>query len=205
MIKLASRLFQRFEHIVDLLDVGRRGGERWMRGVGDYPVAIDDEPARLVFNPLPPPWQSPRHTIDRGRVPRRIGKRGGDYELVARQVLRAIRGRRSQVAFSRRLGYRGNAVADWEAGRRFPTAARFLEACERAGIDVAGALYAFDRVTGNGMQSVTDYLMRAAASVQSSKEKYAEAEARANANRPTRPVWFNPYSHVELYDEPDVD
>ena len=49
-------------------------------------------------------------------------------ELAARQLLRALRGKRSQVAFSRRLGYRGNPIADWEAGRRTPTAQEMLRA-----------------------------------------------------------------------------
>jgi hypothetical protein len=36
------------------------------------------------------------------------------YRLAARQLLRAMRGRRSQVAFARRLGYRSNPITDWE-------------------------------------------------------------------------------------------
>lgn len=64
-------------------------------------------------------------------------------EEVARQFIRAVRGRRSQVALSRRLGYRGNPVADWEAGRRSPTAEEALRACERVGIDVPAALRRF--------------------------------------------------------------
>ncbi len=55
-------------------------------------------------------------------------------EQVARQLIRAVRGRRSQEAFSRRLGYTSNPVADWEAGRRFPTAGEFLRACGLAGV-----------------------------------------------------------------------
>lgn len=62
---------------------------------------------------------------------------------VARQLIRAIRGRRSQEAFSRRLGYTSNPVADWEAGRRFPTAAETLRACRLSGIDVRTAVERF--------------------------------------------------------------
>jgi len=64
-------------------------------------------------------------------------------ELVARQLVRAVRGSRSQEAFSRRLGYRSNPVADWEAGRRFPVAAEFLRACRLAQIDVRAAFERF--------------------------------------------------------------
>jgi len=67
-------------------------------------------------------------------------------ESSARQLLRAIRGKRSQVAFSRRLGYRSNVVADWETGRRFPTGAEMLRACTLARIDVIRALSKFAAV-----------------------------------------------------------
>lgn len=64
-------------------------------------------------------------------------------EDVARQLLRAIRGKRSQLAFARRLGYRGNPIPKWEGGHRFPTAVETLRACGVVGIDVDGAVAAF--------------------------------------------------------------
>ena len=66
-----------------------------------------------------------------------------EMEEVARQLIRAVRGTRSQEAFSRRLGYTSNPVADWEAGRRFPVAAEFFRACRVSRIDVASALRRF--------------------------------------------------------------
>jgi len=66
-----------------------------------------------------------------------------DTQLVGAQLLRAFRGRRSQVAFSRRLGYRTNVCADWEQGRRAPTAHEALRAARVAKVDVAGAFEAF--------------------------------------------------------------
>lgn len=62
---------------------------------------------------------------------------------VASQLLRALRGRRSQVAFSRRLKYRSNVAADWEQGRRYPTAGELVRACGVVGVDVAGAFARF--------------------------------------------------------------
>src|SRR5688572_2944177 len=64
-------------------------------------------------------------------------------ERMARELLRALRGQRSQVAFARRLGYRANPVADWEAGRRFPTALEMLRAYEKVTGDVAEAFARF--------------------------------------------------------------
>lgn len=64
-------------------------------------------------------------------------------ERMARELLRALRGRRSQVAFARRLGYKANPVADWEAGRRFPTALEMLRAYEKVTGDAAEAFARF--------------------------------------------------------------
>ncbi len=66
-----------------------------------------------------------------------------DWLEASTELLRAIRGRRSQVAFSRRLGYRTNVCADWEGGYRMPASARFLDACSRAGLDVEAAFLSF--------------------------------------------------------------
>jgi transcriptional regulator with XRE-family HTH domain len=64
-------------------------------------------------------------------------------DLLAAQFLRALRGRRSQSGFSKLLGYKSNAVALWETGRRFPTALETLRICERLGRDVTEALGMF--------------------------------------------------------------
>jgi transcriptional regulator with XRE-family HTH domain len=69
-----------------------------------------------------------------------------DFVLVARELVRALRGKRSQTALSRRLGYRTNVIYRWEAGRDFPSAAKFLHLAERTGRDVRGAIEQFYRV-----------------------------------------------------------
>jgi hypothetical protein len=66
-----------------------------------------------------------------------------EYASIASEFLRAIRGRRSQAAFSRRLGYRTNVLYLWEAGRSFPTAAAALTAAARAGINIRESLTNF--------------------------------------------------------------
>lgn len=70
-----------------------------------------------------------------------------DYSQIARDFLRALRGRRSQAGFSRRLGYRTNVAYTWESGRAFPTAATVFSAAARSGIDVRAALERFYRAT----------------------------------------------------------
>ena len=44
------------------------------------------------------------------------------HERLASELLRCLRGSRSQVALSRRLGYRANVAYVWEGGRRYPAA-----------------------------------------------------------------------------------
>lgn len=66
-----------------------------------------------------------------------------DYELIAVELLRSLRGKHSQAAFSRRLGYRSNMVSRWEAGVAFPTAARLLEVVAKVRPRRAAPLHAF--------------------------------------------------------------
>jgi DNA-binding phage protein len=68
-----------------------------------------------------------------------------DYEQMAAELIRALRGKRSQLAFSRRLGFRTNVVHTWEAQRRWPTASRSLRVAQRAGVDPRAALTRFYR------------------------------------------------------------
>jgi transcriptional regulator with XRE-family HTH domain len=56
-----------------------------------------------------------------------------DPEALAADFLRAMRGRRSQRALSRRLGYQTNIAYRWESGRCWPTARKTLEALELLG------------------------------------------------------------------------
>ena len=66
-----------------------------------------------------------------------------DFEAMSAELLLALRGARSQTAWSRRLGYRSNVAYAWEAGRRWPTAAEALRACGRDNIDVPDAISRF--------------------------------------------------------------
>lgn len=77
-----------------------------------------------------------------------------EYERIASDFLRAIRGKRSQAAFSRRLGYRTNVLYLWEAGRSFPTAADALSAAARSGIDVRTSLANFYHRTPDWLDRV---------------------------------------------------
>lgn len=80
-----------------------------------------------------------------------------DSRLVAVQLLRALRGRRSQRAFSRRLGYRSNVAHDWESGRRTPTAVQALRACARLGVNVRLAFERFQPACASALGAGPDF------------------------------------------------
>jgi transcriptional regulator with XRE-family HTH domain len=63
-----------------------------------------------------------------------------DTEALSRDLVRALRGRRSQRALSRRLRYESNVVYLWESGRRRPTPASFFWLAHRTGVDVNHAV-----------------------------------------------------------------
>ena len=75
--------------------------------------------------------------------------------------------------------------------RLVPATREFTGADLKRVIEDGKALYAFDRATGQPLKSVTDYFLDAVETVRDNKEKYAQAEARARANRPPRPPWFD--------------
>jgi transcriptional regulator with XRE-family HTH domain len=64
-------------------------------------------------------------------------------DAVAADLVRAVRGKRSQAEFSRRMGYRSNIVQRWESARCWPTAAAFLRACARFRPRTAGCFSQF--------------------------------------------------------------
>lgn len=57
-------------------------------------------------------------------------------------------------------------------------------------LDDGKNLYAFDRASKQPLRPVTDYFRTAVETVKENKNKYAEAEARARQQRPTRPVFY---------------
>ncbi len=70
-----------------------------------------------------------------------------DYEALARALVRQLRGRRSRVAVSRRLGYSTNALFTWEMGSAWPSASRFLEYVRVVGVPPQQLLARFFRET----------------------------------------------------------
>lgn len=69
-----------------------------------------------------------------------------NYEHLAAEFLRALRGKRSQRVACRKLGARSNVVHQWERGNSFPSASKTLWVASKLGVDVPAALGEFYRV-----------------------------------------------------------
>lgn len=68
-----------------------------------------------------------------------------EFDIIAAEFIRALRGRRSQVALSRRLGFNTNVLHSWERRKRSPSTGRLFELAERVGVDVPEAIGVFLR------------------------------------------------------------
>ncbi len=83
-------------------------------------------------------------------------KSGTMWEEASTQLLAAIRGKMAKAVLSQRLGYIGNPVRDWEAGRRFPTMGETLRTAALRNIDVHAAFRAFHPQSAHGLSDCTD-------------------------------------------------
>jgi transcriptional regulator with XRE-family HTH domain len=123
-------------------------------------------------------------------------------DLLARQFLRAVRGGRSQAAFARRLGFSSNPIANWEAGRHFPTAGEALRACARVDLDVMGGMGRLGGVRAPAPASLADEeiarwlrALRGTMTVAELAERTDATRTRTNrwlsgATRPRLPQFF---------------
>lgn len=123
------------------------------------------------------------------------------YEVIAVELLRALRGRRSQAGLSRRIGYGSNIVHRWESRRCWPTASRFLEICRQLGKDVERS-YArmflrrpewLDDVDPCSPHAVAAFLCDLRG-----KTPIVELAARTGINRFTISRWLKAQAHPNL-------
>lgn len=70
-----------------------------------------------------------------------------DLERIVGQLIRALRGKRSQRQLSRALGYRSNVLYLWESCRRAPTLGELHRLAQRSRVDVPRAWATFFRVS----------------------------------------------------------
>jgi transcriptional regulator with XRE-family HTH domain len=119
------------------------------------------------------------------------------WDHAAAELVRAARGHRSQVALSRRLGYRGNPVCRWETGRRAPTAAEALRLLHLTGHDVTGALAAV-RGPALGAPPLDDMAVASWLRSIDTHRTHAELAAALGLSRPTVSRWMSGASRPRL-------
>jgi transcriptional regulator with XRE-family HTH domain len=122
-----------------------------------------------------------------------------DWNSAAAQLLRALRGRRSQRAFSRRLGYRSNVACDWEAARRLPTAEEALRACQRMHIDVARAFATFQPACAATLGARPPYQVDAWLRELAGSLKVSELATRSGVPRLTVARWLQGKTRPRLH------
>jgi transcriptional regulator with XRE-family HTH domain len=127
-----------------------------------------------------------------------VKNRDHNWDEISAQFVRAVRGKRSQRAFSRRLGYRSKPVADWEAGRRFPTASAMLRACQLTGIDVIAALHGFQPNARFPGDSVGPHELAAWLRILRGSTTIVELAGRADQPRFSVSRWLSGQSHPRL-------
>ncbi|MET0409815.1 MAG: DUF4423 domain-containing protein, partial [Polyangiaceae bacterium] len=66
-----------------------------------------------------------------------------DLDQLSRELVRHLRGRRSQLAFSRHLGFGSNACQSWELGKRYPQASVFLNMAQRSKLPIVDSIARF--------------------------------------------------------------
>lgn len=77
-----------------------------------------------------------------------------NFEQLSAELLRALRGKRSQQAMCRKLGAKSNVCHQWERGHSFPSAARTLQVAAKVGVDVPAAFREFYRTAPRWLDEV---------------------------------------------------
>jgi DNA-binding transcriptional regulator YiaG len=72
----------------------------------------------------------------------------------ARAFLAEVRSGEPTTALSGRLGYRGDAVADWENGKKVPATEEILRFCRARGVDVFAAVTRFDPGSASALRDL---------------------------------------------------
>ena len=78
-----------------------------------------------------------------------------DYELAARELVRALRGGRSQAAVNRRLKRSSNVLHAWETGSRYPRASDLLQLLQVSGRPASPLLNRFAPCRGATLRALS--------------------------------------------------
>jgi transcriptional regulator with XRE-family HTH domain len=124
------------------------------------------------------------------------------HEVLAAELIKSLRGKRSQTAFSRHLGYRCNVLYTWESGRRWPTAATFMRVAQRTRIDVNQGLKRFLGTTPDWLGGHVPDRKQLAALLEHlrGKQSIVELSRRVGSNRVSVSRWLHNQAEPRLPD-----
>lgn len=124
-----------------------------------------------------------------------------NHEKLASQLVRALRGKRSQSTVSRRLGYTTNVVYDWESGRRAPRSSAFFRLALRSAPDTQARILAF---AGVPLPASLDLTSRTGVAVLlgclSSGRTILELAALTRVDRTTIARWLRGTTEPKLHE-----
>jgi transcriptional regulator with XRE-family HTH domain len=109
-----------------------------------------------------------------------------DYEATAKELVRALRGSRSQVALGRRLKRKSNVLHAWETGTRYPGTSDLLQLAQLAGRAPSALLNRFAPCRGSTVPALVTSFLNGAARDRSR----AELARVLGVNRNTLARWL---------------
>jgi transcriptional regulator with XRE-family HTH domain len=109
-----------------------------------------------------------------------------DYELASRELIRALRGKRSQAALRRRLGRRSNVLHAWETGARYPKATDLLQLLQVSGRSPAAVLGRLAVCRGASLRTLLTTWLRGLVR----DRAHAEVARQLGVNRNTVARWL---------------
>lgn len=110
-----------------------------------------------------------------------------DYEVTAKELVRALRGARSQVSLSRRLKRKSNVLHAWETGTRYPSASDLLQLAQLSGGAPAALLNRFAPCRGATLPGLVSSFLNGA----SRDRPQAELARALKVNRNTIARWLS--------------
>ena len=127
-----------------------------------------------------------------------------DSQAITRQLVKALRGRRSQLSLSRRLGFSTNVLYAWESGRSAPMVTQFLHMAERSGIDTRQATSRFYVKPPLWLTTLKEYPSRSGVAAflknQRGQMSLVDLAERSGISRFTLSRWFKGSAEPRLPD-----
>jgi transcriptional regulator with XRE-family HTH domain len=123
-----------------------------------------------------------------------------DHEVLSSELVRALRGTRSQGALNRRLGRSSNVAHTWERGSRQPRASDFLLLAELARLPVGAILAGFAAVEAPSSRGFGAADVGAWLSAVARGRSHAELARKVGCDRNTVARWLGGKTEPRLPD-----